>query len=66
MLMTLGWEKYQKENFASKQSFLKNLKKKWDYTNNEEVKTKIEEMKNINTKGILFIFGTEFKNGRLV
>lgn len=52
-------EKYQKENFASEQSF-------WDYINIEEAKTNIEDMENINTKEILFIFGMELQNGRLV
>lgn len=64
MLMASGWEINRKKTLH--QNNHSDPKKQWDYINIEESKTNIEKMKNINTKGILFIFGMELQNGRLV
>lgn len=64
MFMTLGWKSIRKKTLH--QNNHSDLKKQWDYINIEEAKTNIEEMENINTKEVLFIFGMELQNDRLV
>lgn len=57
-------EKVTERLFCLHQNNHSDLKKQWD--NIEEAKTNVKEMKNFNTKGILFIFGMQLQNGKLV